>query len=94
MSGRGGSRADGEVYRSLSRERRSGYGMIRARSGSRERTEDCRYRLMERGRRADSSGPQTHIPRPSPSPTGTTCDDLPVDPNAPIRFYFSFNSQI
>lgn len=72
MSGRISSRVDGEIYRSLSRERRSGYGTIRARSGSRERTEDRGQRLVERGRRADSSGPRAHIPRPSPSPTGTT----------------------
>uniref|UniRef100_A0A1A7XGY6 Centrosomal protein CCDC61 n=2 Tax=Iconisemion striatum TaxID=60296 RepID=A0A1A7XGY6_9TELE len=71
VSGRIGSRVDGEVYRSLSRERRSGYGTARARSGSRERSEDSRHRSVERGRRADSSGPRACIPRPSPSPTGS-----------------------
>uniref|UniRef100_A0A3B4H2I9 Centrosomal protein CCDC61 n=1 Tax=Pundamilia nyererei TaxID=303518 RepID=A0A3B4H2I9_9CICH len=69
VSGRISSRVDGEIYRSLSRERRSGYGTIRARSGSRERTEDRGQRSVERGRRADSSGPRARIPRPSPSPT-------------------------
>ncbi|KAI3373548.1 hypothetical protein L3Q82_022140, partial [Scortum barcoo] len=64
------SRVDGEIYRSLSRERRSGYGTVRARSGSRERVEDRVRRSEERGRRADSSGPRARIPRPSPSPTG------------------------
>lgn len=71
LSGRISSRVEGEIYRSLSRERRSGYGTLRARSGSRERTEDRRQRSEERGRRADSSGPRARIPRPSPSPTGT-----------------------
>lgn len=71
VSGHIGSRVDGEIFRSLSRERRSGYGMVRARSGSRERTEDRGQRSMERGRRADSSGPRARIPRPSPSPTGS-----------------------
>uniref|UniRef100_A0A1A8N0W9 Centrosomal protein CCDC61 n=1 Tax=Nothobranchius pienaari TaxID=704102 RepID=A0A1A8N0W9_9TELE len=71
VSGRFGSPVDGEVYRSLSRERRSGYGTARARSGSRERSEDSRHRSVERGRRADSSGPRACIPRPSPSPTGS-----------------------
>ncbi|XP_030009598.1 centrosomal protein CCDC61 isoform X1 [Sphaeramia orbicularis] len=65
------SRLDGEVYRSLSRDRRSGYGMVRARSGSRERIEDRVQRSEERGRRADSTGPRARIPRPSPSPTGS-----------------------
>ncbi|XP_013862202.1 centrosomal protein CCDC61 isoform X2 [Austrofundulus limnaeus] len=83
VSGHVSSRVDGEVYRSLSRERRPGYGMVRARSGSRERTEDNRYRLVERGRRADSSGPQTHIPRPSPSPTGSRVPRF--DPTAYIQ---------
>lgn len=71
LSARLGSRAEGDVYRSLSRERRSGYGALRARSGSRERAEDRRQRSEERGRRADSSGPRARAPRPSPSPTGT-----------------------
>lgn len=71
LSARLGSRAEGEVYRSLSRERRSGYGALRARSGSRERAEDRRQRSEERGRRSDSSGPRPRVPRPSPSPTGT-----------------------
>ncbi|XP_035522842.1 coiled-coil domain-containing protein 61 [Morone saxatilis] len=65
------SRVDGEVYRSLSRERRTGYGTVRARSGSRERMEERGQRSEERGRRADSSGPRARIPRPSPSPTGS-----------------------
>ncbi|XP_047462266.1 centrosomal protein CCDC61 isoform X2 [Mugil cephalus] len=81
VSGHVSSRVDGEVYRSLSRERRSGYGMVRARSGSRERTED---RLsVERGRRADSSGPRARIPRPSPSPTGSRVPRF--DPTAYIQ---------
>ncbi|XP_029956605.1 centrosomal protein CCDC61 isoform X2 [Salarias fasciatus] len=71
VSGHIGSRVDGEIFRSLSRERRSGYGTVRARSGSRERTEDRGQRSMERGRRADSSGPRARVPRPSPSPTGS-----------------------
>lgn len=71
MSARISSRVDGEIYRSLSRERRSGYRTLRARSGSRERMEDRGQRSEERGRRADSSGPCARIPRPSPSPTGT-----------------------
>lgn len=71
LSARLASRPEGDVYRSLSRERRSGYGALRARSGSRERPEDRRQRSEERGRRADSSGPRARIPRPSPSPTGT-----------------------
>uniref|UniRef100_A0A667WSE9 Centrosomal protein CCDC61 n=1 Tax=Myripristis murdjan TaxID=586833 RepID=A0A667WSE9_9TELE len=70
-SGYIGTRGDGEIYRSLSRERRSGYGTVRARSGSRERIEDRVQRSEERGRRADSSGPRARIPRPSPSPTGS-----------------------
>ncbi|CAN9501718.1 unnamed protein product [Ophioblennius macclurei] len=71
VTGHMGSRVDGEIFRSLSRERRSGYGMVRARSGSRERSEDRGQRPTERGRRADSSGPRARIPRPSPSPTGS-----------------------
>ncbi|KAM4546935.1 centrosomal protein CCDC61 isoform 2-T2 [Fundulus diaphanus] len=82
VSGHVGSRIDGEVYRSLSRERRSGYG-VRARSGSRERMEDRRMRSGERGRRADSSGPRPHIPRPSPSPTGSQVPRF--DPTAYIQ---------
>ncbi|MEQ2194172.1 hypothetical protein XENOCAPTIV_024860, partial [Xenoophorus captivus] len=77
VSGHIGSRIDGEVYRSLSRERRSGYGGVMARSGSRERMEDRRLRSGERGRRADSSGPRPHIPRPSPSPTGMSKIEFP-----------------
>ncbi|XP_019132000.1 centrosomal protein CCDC61 isoform X1 [Larimichthys crocea] len=65
------SRVDGEIYRSLSRERRTGYGTVRARSGSRERMEERGQRSEERGRRADSSGSRARIRRPSPSPTGT-----------------------
>lgn len=65
------SRFEGEIYRSLSRERRSGFGTVRARSGSRERAEDRGRRSEERGRRSDSSGPRGRIPRPSPSPTGS-----------------------
>ncbi|XP_023125995.2 centrosomal protein CCDC61 isoform X4 [Amphiprion ocellaris] len=80
---RRGSRVDGEIYRSLSRERRSPYGTLRARSGSRERTEDRGQRLMERGRRADSSGPHARIPRPSPSPTGSRVPRF--DPTAYIQ---------
>uniref|UniRef100_A0A3Q2NQD1 Centrosomal protein CCDC61 n=1 Tax=Fundulus heteroclitus TaxID=8078 RepID=A0A3Q2NQD1_FUNHE len=82
VSGHVGSRIDGEVYRSLSRERRSGYG-VRARSGSRERMEDRRMRSGERGRRADSSGPRPHMPRPSPSPTGSQVPRF--DPTAYIQ---------
>uniref|UniRef100_A0A665TW46 Centrosomal protein CCDC61 n=1 Tax=Echeneis naucrates TaxID=173247 RepID=A0A665TW46_ECHNA len=65
------SRGDREIYRSLSRERRSGYGTVRARSGSRERIQDRVQRSDERGRRADSSGPRARIPRTSPSPNGS-----------------------
>uniref|UniRef100_A0A3Q4GIF9 Centrosomal protein CCDC61 n=1 Tax=Neolamprologus brichardi TaxID=32507 RepID=A0A3Q4GIF9_NEOBR len=83
VSGRISSRVDGEIYRSLSRERRSGYGTIRARSGSRERTEDRGQRSVERGRRADSSGPRARIPRPSPSPTGSRVPRF--DPTAYIQ---------
>lgn len=80
VSGHISSRGDGEIYRSLSRERRSGYVTVRARSGSRERPEDRGQRSVERGRRADSSGPRARIPRPSPSPTGTSSahDDASV----------------
>ncbi|XP_008292204.1 centrosomal protein CCDC61 [Stegastes partitus] len=77
------SRVDGEIYRSLSRERRSPYGTLRARSGSREQMEDRGQRLMERGRRADSSGPHPRIPRPSPSPTGSRVPRF--DPTAYIQ---------
>uniref|UniRef100_A0A8D0AS10 Centrosomal protein CCDC61 n=1 Tax=Sander lucioperca TaxID=283035 RepID=A0A8D0AS10_SANLU len=77
------SRVDGEIYRSLSRERRSGYGTVRARSGSRERMEDRGQRSEERGRRADSSGPRARIPRPSPSPTGSRVERF--DPTAYIQ---------
>uniref|UniRef100_A0A8C4III2 Centrosomal protein CCDC61 n=1 Tax=Dicentrarchus labrax TaxID=13489 RepID=A0A8C4III2_DICLA len=78
-----GSRVDGEVYRSLSRERRTGYGTVRTRSGSRERMEDRGQRSEERGRRADSSGPRARIPRPSPSPTGSRVPRF--DPTAYIQ---------
>ncbi|XP_017291038.1 coiled-coil domain-containing protein 61 isoform X2 [Kryptolebias marmoratus] len=83
VSGHISSRLDGEVFRSLSHERRSGYGTARARSGSRERTEDSLHRIAERGRRADSSGPRAHIPRPSPSPTGSRVPRF--DPTAYIQ---------
>ncbi|XP_037543439.1 centrosomal protein CCDC61 [Nematolebias whitei] len=82
-SGHVSSRVDGEIYRSLSRERRSGYGTVRARSESRERTEDSRHRSVERARRADSSGARAHIPRPSPSPTGSRVPRF--DPTAYIQ---------
>ncbi|KAL0994248.1 hypothetical protein UPYG_G00119810 [Umbra pygmaea] len=68
LSGRSASRGDGEIRRSLSRERSLGRVGIRASSGSRERTQE-RGRRAE-GRRADSSGPRSHVSRPSPSPTG------------------------
>ncbi|XP_038565078.1 centrosomal protein CCDC61 isoform X4 [Micropterus salmoides] len=77
------SRVDGEIYRSLSRERRSAYRTVRARSGSRERMEDRGRRSEERGRRADSSGPRARIPRPSPSPTGSRVPRF--DPTAYIQ---------
>ncbi|XP_029703912.1 centrosomal protein CCDC61 isoform X2 [Takifugu rubripes] len=77
------SRVDGEIYRSLSQERRMGYGTARARSGSRERREDRVQRSEERGRRADSSGPRRSIPRPSPSPTGSRVPRF--DPTAYIQ---------
>nr|XP_046267258.1 centrosomal protein CCDC61 isoform X2 [Scatophagus argus] len=83
VSARISSRVDGEIYRSLSRERRSGYGTVRARSGSRERMEDRVQRSEERGRRADSSGPRARIPRPSPSPTGSRVPRF--DPTAYIQ---------
>ncbi|KAM6984495.1 centrosomal protein CCDC61 isoform 2-T2 [Tautogolabrus adspersus] len=71
VSGRLSYRVDGEVYRSVSRERSLGYGTVRARSGSRDRIENRGQRSEERGRRADSSGPHARIHRPSPSPTGS-----------------------
>ncbi|XP_034539833.1 coiled-coil domain-containing protein 61 [Notolabrus celidotus] len=71
VSGHLSYRVDGEIYRSVSRERRPGYGAVRARSGSRERMESRGQRSEERGRRADSSGPRARIARPSPSPTGS-----------------------
>ncbi|XP_060941627.1 centrosomal protein CCDC61 [Limanda limanda] len=77
------SRVDGEIYRSLSRERGSRYGMVRARSGSRERVYDRVQRSDERGRRADSSGPRACISRPSPSPTGSRVPRF--DPTAYIQ---------
>ncbi|XP_068572453.1 centrosomal protein CCDC61 isoform X3 [Cebidichthys violaceus] len=83
VSGRVSSRADGEIYRSVSRERRSVYGTVRARSGSRERMDDRGQRSEDRGRRADSSGPRAHIPRPSPSPTGSRVQRF--DPTAYIQ---------
>ncbi|XP_050934361.1 centrosomal protein CCDC61 isoform X3 [Lates calcarifer] len=83
VSGHVSSRVDGEIYRSLSRERRSGYGTVRARSGSRERIQDRVQRSEERGRRADSSGPRARIPRPSPSPTGSRVPRF--DPTAYIQ---------
>ncbi|XP_071316535.1 centrosomal protein CCDC61 isoform X2 [Trachinotus anak] len=83
VSGHISSRVDGEIYRSLSRERRSGYGAVRARSGSRERIQDRVQRSDERGRRADSSGPRARIPRPSPSPTGSRVPRF--DPTAYIQ---------
>ncbi|KAG7223294.1 hypothetical protein INR49_015650 [Caranx melampygus] len=83
VSGHISSRVDGEIYRSLSRERRSGYGMVRARSGSRERIQDRVQRSEERGRRSDSSGPRARISRPSPSPTGSRVPRF--DPTAYIQ---------
>ncbi|XP_040908005.1 centrosomal protein CCDC61 isoform X3 [Toxotes jaculatrix] len=83
VSGHRGSRVDGEIYRSLSRERGSGYGTVRVRSGSRERIQDRVQRSEERGRRADSSGPRARIPRPSPSPTGSRVPRF--DPTAYIQ---------
>ncbi|XP_059913694.1 centrosomal protein CCDC61 isoform X1 [Gadus macrocephalus] len=100
----GGSRADIQTHRSLSRERTGasrergsvtrergslsrdrgpgGLG-VRARSGSRERADDRVLRSGERRGRADSSGPRAHIPRPSPSPTGS--GGLRFDPTAYIQ---------
>ncbi len=75
MSGRSGLRGDGEVHRSLSRERSLTRVGVRARSGSRERMEDRTRRSEERIRRADSSGSRNCITRPSPSPTGEICED-------------------
>ncbi|XP_034034609.1 coiled-coil domain-containing protein 61-like isoform X2 [Thalassophryne amazonica] len=63
--------ADGGIYRSISRERRSAHRAVRARSGSGERIEGRGQRSDERGRRADSSGPRSSVSRPSPSPTGS-----------------------
>ncbi|XP_068456119.1 centrosomal protein CCDC61 isoform X2 [Clinocottus analis] len=83
VSGHICSRLDGEIYRSVSRERRSGYGTVRARSGSRERMDDRCRRSEERGRRSDSSGPRARIPRPSPSPTGSRVQRF--DPTAYIQ---------
>ncbi|KAF7660864.1 hypothetical protein LDENG_00273300 [Lucifuga dentata] len=83
QSSRVGSRADREIYRSLSRERRSGSGSLRARSGSRERMENRGQRSEERGRRADSSGPRARLMRPSPSPTGSRTPRF--DPTAYIQ---------
>ncbi|XP_029029712.1 centrosomal protein CCDC61 isoform X2 [Betta splendens] len=83
VSGHISSRVDSEIFRSLSRERRSGCRTVRARSGSRERIENRGQRSDERGRRADSSGPRAHIPRPSPSPTGSRVQRF--DPTAYIQ---------
>ncbi|XP_074529120.1 centrosomal protein CCDC61 isoform X2 [Halichoeres trimaculatus] len=83
VSGHLSYRVDGEIYRSVSRERRSGYAGVRARSGSRERIESRGQRSEERGRRADSSGPRARIPRPSPSPTGSRAPRF--DPTAYIQ---------
>ncbi|XP_030294859.1 centrosomal protein CCDC61 isoform X6 [Sparus aurata] len=83
VSARLSSRVDEEFFRSLSRDRRPGYGTVRARSGSRERMEDRVQRSEERGRRADSSGPRARIPRPSPSPTGSRAPRF--DPTAYIQ---------
>ncbi|KAJ7995932.1 hypothetical protein DPEC_G00231830 [Dallia pectoralis] len=81
LSGRSTSRGDGEIRRSLSRERALGRVVVRARSGSREKTEE-RGRRSE-GRRADSSGPRSHVSRPSPSPTGLRAPRF--DPTAYIQ---------
>ncbi|XP_035034003.1 centrosomal protein CCDC61 isoform X1 [Hippoglossus stenolepis] len=83
VSGHISSRVDEEIYRSLSRERGSRYGTVRARSGSRERVYDRVQRSDERGRRADSSGPRACISRPSPSPTGSRVPRF--DPTAYIQ---------
>ncbi|CAL8362519.1 unnamed protein product [Lota lota] len=80
------SRERGSLSReraSLSRDRGPGGVGVRARSGSRERADDRVLRSGERGRRADSSGPRAHIPRPSPSPTG--CRGPRFDPTAFIQ---------
>ncbi|XP_067347504.1 centrosomal protein CCDC61 isoform X3 [Channa argus] len=83
VSGHISSQTDGEVYRSLSHERKPGYGTVRARSGSRERRENRGQRSEERGRRADSTGQRARIPRPSPSPTGLRVPRF--DPTAYIQ---------
>lgn len=83
MSGRSGLRGDGEVRRSLSRERSLTRVGVRARSGSRERMEDRTRRSEERIRRADSSGSRNCITRPSPSPTGSRVSRF--DPTAYIQ---------
>ncbi|KAG7483915.1 hypothetical protein MATL_G00043440 [Megalops atlanticus] len=79
LPGRSSSRGDVEVRRSVSRER----GVVRARSGSRERMEDRGRMLEGRGRRADSSGSRPRVPRPSPSPTGARGQRF--DPTAYIQ---------
>ncbi|XP_041750910.1 centrosomal protein CCDC61-like isoform X1 [Coregonus clupeaformis] len=81
LSGCSALRGDGEIRRSLSRERSLGRVVVRARSGSRERTEE-RGRRSE-GQRADSSGPRSHVSRPSPSPTGSRTPRF--DPTAYIQ---------
>ncbi|KAK7131208.1 hypothetical protein R3I94_016363 [Phoxinus phoxinus] len=83
MSGRSGLRGDGEIHRSLSRERSLTRVGLRARSGSRERMEDRGRRSEERVRRADSSGARNCITRPSPSPTGSRGSRF--DPTAYIQ---------
>uniref|UniRef100_A0A8C1E6I0 Centrosomal protein CCDC61 n=1 Tax=Cyprinus carpio carpio TaxID=630221 RepID=A0A8C1E6I0_CYPCA len=83
MSGRSGLRGDGEVHRSLSRERSLTRVALRARSGSRERMEDRTRRSEERIRRADSSGSRNCITRSSPSPTGSRVPRF--DPTAYIQ---------
>ncbi|XP_016368249.1 coiled-coil domain-containing protein 61-like isoform X1 [Sinocyclocheilus rhinocerous] len=82
MSGRSGLRGDGEVHRSLSRERSLTRVGVRARSGSRERMEDRARRSEERIRRP-SSGSRNYITRPSPSPTGSRVHRF--DPTAYIQ---------
>uniref|UniRef100_A0A8C7IHH1 Centrosomal protein CCDC61 n=1 Tax=Oncorhynchus kisutch TaxID=8019 RepID=A0A8C7IHH1_ONCKI len=81
LSGCSSSRGDGEIRRSLSRERSLGRVVVRACSGSRERTEE-RGRRSE-GQRADSSGPRSYVSRPSPSPTGSRTPRF--DPTAYIQ---------
>ncbi|XP_038860670.1 centrosomal protein CCDC61-like [Salvelinus namaycush] len=81
LSGCSASRGDGEIRRSLSRERSLGRVVVRAHSGSRERTEE-RGRRSE-GQRADSSGPRSYVARPSPSPTGSRTPRF--DPTAYIQ---------